>query len=86
MQLTDQERGIVCILFLRGAQTPGELRSRTSRLAEFADVREVEAVLQQMMARGLVVQLPREAENVKAVTPTFFWRSVRREPGRLGCQ
>lgn len=61
LQLTDQERGIVCILFLRGAQTPGELRSRTSRLAEFADVREVEAVLQQMMARGLVVQLPREA-------------------------
>ncbi|WP_419537266.1 YceH family protein [Endozoicomonas sp.] len=61
LQLTDQERGIVCVLFLRGAQTPGELRGRTGRLAEFADVREVEGVLQQMVERGLVVQLPREA-------------------------
>ncbi|WP_257286019.1 YceH family protein [Endozoicomonas sp. SESOKO1] len=60
LQLTDQERGIVCVLFLRGTQTPGELRGRTGRLAEFADVREVEAVLQQMVDRGLVVQLPRE--------------------------
>ena len=49
------------MLFLRGAQTPGELRGRTGRLAEFADVREVEGVLQQMVERGLVVQLPREA-------------------------
>ncbi len=61
LQLTDQERGIVCVLFLRGAQTPGELRGRTGRLAEFVDVREVEGVLQQMVERGLVVQLPREA-------------------------
>ncbi len=61
LQLTNQERGIVCVLFLRGAQTPGELRGRTGRLAEFADVREVEGVLQQMVERGLVVQLPREA-------------------------
>lgn len=60
LQLTDQERSIVCVLFLRGTQTPGELRGRTVRLAEFADVREVEAVLQQMVGRGLVVQLPRE--------------------------
>lgn len=61
LQLTDQERGIVCVLFLRGPQTPGELRGRTGRLAEFADVREVEAALQQMAERGQAVQLPREA-------------------------
>ncbi|MFK0571802.1 DUF480 domain-containing protein, partial [Endozoicomonas sp.] len=61
LQLTDQERSIVCVLFLRGPQTPGELRSRTGRLAEFTDVREVEAVLQAMAERGQVVQLPREA-------------------------
>ncbi|WP_299731451.1 DUF480 domain-containing protein [uncultured Endozoicomonas sp.] len=61
LQLTDQERGIVCVLFLRGPQTPGELRSRTGRLAEFTDVRQVEEVLQQMAEREMVVQLPREA-------------------------
>ncbi|WP_172807237.1 DUF480 domain-containing protein [Endozoicomonas ascidiicola] len=61
LQLTDQERGIVCVLFLRGPQTPGELRSRTGRLAEFTDVRQVEEVLKQMAEREMVVQLPREA-------------------------
>jgi hypothetical protein len=34
-QFTPQERAIVCELLLRGAQTPGELRSRAARMAEF---------------------------------------------------
>ena len=61
LQLTEQERGIICVLFLRGPQTPGELRSRTSRLAEFTDVRQVEDVLKNLAQREMVVQLPREA-------------------------
>ena len=61
LQLTDQERAIVCVLFLRGPQTPGELRSRTGRLAEFADVKAIEVVLQVMAEREMVVQLPRDA-------------------------
>jgi len=49
-------------LFLRGPQTPGELRSRTERLCKFDDVNEVEAELENLMAREepLVVKLPRE--------------------------
>ncbi|MDA0148384.1 YceH family protein [Vibrio sp. LaRot3] len=64
LKLTEQEKGIVCCLLLRGAQTPGELRTRTNRLAAFTDVKEVEAVLENMAARSegaLVVKLPREA-------------------------
>ncbi|MCG9595621.1 YceH family protein [Vibrio sp. Isolate25] len=64
LKLTAQEKGIVCCMLLRGAQTPGELRTRTNRLAEFSDVKEVEAVLEGMAAReegALVVKLPREA-------------------------
>ena len=61
LQLTEQERGIVCALFLRGPQTPGELRSRTGRLAEFANVKAVDTTLQSMTEKGMVVQLPREA-------------------------
>ena len=61
LQFSDQERAIVCVLFLRGPQTPGELRSRTGRLAEFADVKAVEAVLQGMAQKEMVTQLPREA-------------------------
>ncbi|ADN77209.1 protein of unknown function DUF480 [Ferrimonas balearica DSM 9799] len=61
LQLSEQERGLVCVLLLRGPQTPGELRSRTGRLCEFADVKATETVLQKMAEKGLVVQLPREA-------------------------
>lgn len=64
LQLSPQERGIICVLLLRGAQTPGELRTRTQRLAEYSDVHEVEGVLEQLMVRDdgpLVARLPREA-------------------------
>ncbi|AIS57209.1 hypothetical protein TW78_12035 [Vibrio coralliilyticus] len=64
LKLTKQEKGIVCCMLLRGAQTPGELRTRTNRLAEFSDVKEVEAILERLAAReegALVVKLPREA-------------------------
>ncbi len=64
LNFTPQELGIVCELFLRGPQTPGELRGRASRLAKFVDVTEVEAVLTQLMQREdgpFVVRLPRQA-------------------------
>ncbi|MGR5556716.1 YceH family protein [Vibrio fortis] len=64
LQFTEQERAIICCMLLRGAQTPGELRTRTGRLANFTDVKEVEAVLDKLAAReegALVVKLPREA-------------------------
>ncbi|MDD1828202.1 YceH family protein [Photobacterium sp. ZSDE20] len=64
LQFTEQERAIICCMLLRGAQTPGELRTRTGRLANFSDVKEVEATLEKLAAReagALVVKLPREA-------------------------
>ncbi len=63
LKLSQQELGIVCVLLLRGPQTPGELRTRTDRLCKFSDVHEVEAVLQRLMERNggpLVARLPRE--------------------------
>ncbi|WP_045479412.1 YceH family protein [Vibrio owensii] len=64
LKLTEQEKGIVCCMLLRGAQTPGEIRTRTNRLATFNDVKEVENVLEHLASdeKGpLVVKLPREA-------------------------
>ena len=64
LKLTEQEKGIVCCMLLRGAQTPGEIRTRTNRLAAFNDVKEVENVLEHLAndEKGpLVVKLPREA-------------------------
>jgi uncharacterized protein len=50
LHLTPQELGIICVLFLRGPQTPGELRTRTGRLCLFDDVNETESVLNKMAA------------------------------------
>jgi uncharacterized protein len=63
LKLAPRELAIICELLLRGSQTPGELRSRASRLAPITDVSEVEAALRDLAAREepLVSQLPREA-------------------------
>lgn len=60
LQFTDQQRGMVCVLLLRGPQTPGELRTRTNRFCEFTDVKEVESVLAVMQEKAYVAALPRE--------------------------
>src|SRR5271154_1537009 len=51
LKFSKQELGILCVLLLRGPQTPGELRSRTNRLCEFADAGEVETTLENLMSR-----------------------------------
>jgi uncharacterized protein len=51
LKFSKQELGIICVMLLRGPQTPGELRSRTNRLCEFADAEEVETALRGLMAR-----------------------------------
>jgi uncharacterized protein len=63
LQFSEQELGIVCELLLRGPQTPGELRSRASRLCKLRDVQEVESALTHLLERGdgpFVARLPRE--------------------------
>jgi uncharacterized protein YceH (UPF0502 family) len=63
LKFSPQELGIVCELFLRGPQTPGELRSRASRLCRFSDVTEVEAALTGLAQREdgpFVIRLARE--------------------------
>jgi uncharacterized protein YceH (UPF0502 family) len=63
LKFTDQEVGIVCVLLLRGPQTPGELRTRTERLCRFQDIHEVESTLDNLMQREdgpFVTKLPRE--------------------------
>lgn len=63
-QFSEQERAVVCLLLLRGAQTPGELRSRSGRLASFDDVRGVDAVLgdlEKHVKGALVSALPKVA-------------------------
>jgi uncharacterized protein YceH (UPF0502 family) len=63
IKLAPGEFAIICLLLLRGAQTPGELKAHSGRLHEFADVAEVEASLESLLTRTdgpLVARLPRE--------------------------
>lgn len=52
LKFTPQELAVLCELMLRGPQTPGELRSRASRMAPFADVAEIENALTQLVHRS----------------------------------
>ncbi len=63
LKFTAQQRAIICLLLLRGPQTPGELRTRSNRLADFSDVNEVENALNQLRNlnnQTLVKKLERE--------------------------
>jgi hypothetical protein len=63
LKLSAAELAVIATLLLRGAQTPGELRTRTNRMHEFNDVTEVEQVLANLRAREdgpFVVRLARE--------------------------
>src|SRR2546425_9101976 len=56
------EAAILCVLLLRGPQTPGELRTRTERVHPFDDLSAVQSSLQHLMKREppLVKVLPRQ--------------------------
>jgi uncharacterized protein len=62
LNLGRREQALLCVLMLRGPQTVGELRSRTDRMHDFADMEEVEHVLEIMATREsepLVTRMPR---------------------------
>lgn len=62
LQFDSGELAVVCLLLLRGPQTPGELRSRSGRLHSFDDNAEVVQALNNLMehdGKPLVVKLPR---------------------------
>jgi uncharacterized protein YceH (UPF0502 family) len=48
---TRGETAILCVLLLRGPQTPGELRGRTERMHRFEDLTEVQSSVQRLMQR-----------------------------------
>ncbi|HCM9441398.1 TPA: YceH family protein [Enterobacter cloacae subsp. cloacae] len=63
LKLSAAEVAVITTLLLRGAQTPGELRTRASRMHEFADMQEVEQTLDRLATREdgpYVVRLARE--------------------------
>ena len=80
LNLRRDETAVLCLLFLRGPQTPGELRSRADRLYSFDDLEAVQSTLGRLASRGsspdeepavehrgpLVVVLPRQPGSREA--------------------
>jgi len=58
--LNSRESALLCLLLLRGPQTPGELRSRAENMCSFEDLDQVFLSLENLMTTGLVAQLPRQ--------------------------
>jgi len=65
---TRRETAVLCVLMLRGPQTPGELRGRTERMHRFEDLTDVQSTLQKLMTREepLVKVLPRQPGTKEA--------------------
>jgi uncharacterized protein YceH (UPF0502 family) len=57
--LPSDELALLCVLMLRGAQTPGELKQRAERLRPFADLAAVQDTLDRLIGRELAVRLAR---------------------------
>jgi uncharacterized protein YceH (UPF0502 family) len=61
LNLGRREAALICVLMLRGPQTPGELRTRAERLHSFEDLEGVESTLNHLAELGMVKKLPRQA-------------------------
>ncbi|MGG6107771.1 DUF480 domain-containing protein [Pantoea allii] len=85
LQLSRAEVAVLTLLFLRGAQTPGELRTRSGRLHEFADVTEVEQTLEVLASRedgAMVVRLAREPGKRESRFMHLFAGDVEQIPSQ----
>ncbi|MGA9772644.1 MAG: YceH family protein [Blastocatellia bacterium] len=63
LSLAEQEAAALCVLILRGPQTVGEIKGRTTRMYEFKELEEVDMTLQSLAnaePRPLIVKLPRQ--------------------------
>ncbi len=59
LPMSEDEQAVMCVLMLRGAQTPGELKQRGDRMHPFAGLDEVHGTLARLIERELVRRLER---------------------------
>jgi uncharacterized protein YceH (UPF0502 family) len=75
-KLIDREVALLCLLFLRGPQTVGELRGRSERLYAFADLAEVGEALDSLIEMEMVTKLPRQPGRKEARYSHLFTGEV----------
>lgn len=72
--LTKQQTAVMCVLFLRGAQTIGEINSRSYRIYEFENLAETEQTLDELInfeSGPFVIKLPKDSGRENRYTHLF---------------
>jgi uncharacterized protein YceH (UPF0502 family) len=74
LHLDERDLAVLCVLLLRGAQTPGELKSRTERLYRFEDLAAIEESIERLAGRDepLVRRLRRDPGQKEARVATLL--------------
>jgi len=83
LQFNEAEYAIICLLMLRGPQTPGELRSRSGRLHVFDSNQEVDQVLDGLIEREggpVVARLPRTSGRMDSEYAHLFSGEIESVP------
>jgi uncharacterized protein len=82
LELAGPEIALLCVLLLRGPQTPGELRGRTERMHVFADPADVVATLGQLAGRPapLVALQPKQPGTKEARYVELLSGTVNSKP------
>ena len=83
IKFSPAEFAVVCLLLLRGPQTPGELKAHSGRLHEFTDPAEVDATLESLLTRAdgpFVARLPREPRRKDHTYAHLFSGPVESAP------
>ena len=89
--LVPAELAVICLLFLRGAQTPGEINTNSNRLYDFESLEDVQQVLEKLADPEMpyIVQLPKRTGQKEmrfmhlfSGEPAIEEENIREEPAR----
>lgn len=89
--LVPAELAVICLLFLRGAQTPGEINTNSNRLYDFESLEDVQQVLEKLADPEMpyIVQLPKRTGQKEmrfmhlfSGEPAIEEDDIREEPAR----
>ena len=83
LPMAGDEQAVVCVLMLRGPQTPGELKQRAERMHPFADLSAVHDTLARLIERGLVACLERRPGQKEDRYAQLLEEDVREEPAAV---
>jgi len=81
LNLRRDETAILCLLLLRGPQTPGELRGRADRMYSFDDIAAVQSTLERLANRGANAATGPGSERTEAASSEALVVMLPRQPG-----